>query len=249
MDINKYAAKMLKQLRLEKKMTQEELAKQLNITQQQVARYENNLRQFKQDFLFKLADYFKVSINEFFPPSVENYLDDALSSDLKDNNMTPLQLAVKSNVNLSNISNIINQKNKLPKPKDLIKICEAINVDPIEYFTFAGYIEDPEGGNNELYDTGIRFLLDENDKIDLCKYLANKWSNCNWEEIYNQLFQNEKESFSKKDVKTILNSNSISETNNFKIPIEDLNLARKINDLPQAQKEIIINMINALFNK
>ena len=249
MDINKYAAKMLKQLRLEKKMTQEELAKQLNITQQQVARYENNLRQFKQDFLFKLADYFKVSINEFFPPSVENYLDDALSSDLKDNNMTPLQLAVKSNVNLSNISNIINQKNKLPKPKDLIKICEAINVDPIEYFTFAGYIEDPEGGNNELYDSGIRFLLDENDKIDLCKYLANKWSNCNWEEIYNQLFQNEKESFSKKDVKTILNSNSISETNNFKIPIEDLNLARKINDLPQAQKEIIINMINALFNK
>ena len=249
MDINKYAAKMLKQLRLEKKMTQEELAKQLNITQQQVARYENNLRQFKQDFLFKLADYFKVSINEFFPPSVENYLDDALSSDLKDNNMTPLQLAVKSNVNLSNISNIINQKNKLPKPKDLIKICEAINVDPIEYFTFAGYIEDPEGGNNELYDSGIRFLLDENDKIDLCKYLANKWSNCNWEEIYNQLFQNEKESFSKKDVKTILNSNSISETNNFKIPIEDLNLARKINDLPQAQKEIIINMINTLFNK
>lgn len=67
-DANKYCAEKLKSLRNSKNLTQKELAEELNITQQQVARYENNMRQFKQDFLFKLADYFKISINDFFPP-------------------------------------------------------------------------------------------------------------------------------------------------------------------------------------
>ena len=57
MEINKYCADKLKQLRERKNITQ------------QIARYENNQRQFKQDFLFTLANYFKVSINEFFPPT------------------------------------------------------------------------------------------------------------------------------------------------------------------------------------
>lgn len=68
MDINKYAADKFKELRMKKNLTQEQLAEELNVTQQQVARYENNMRQFKQDFLFKLAEYFGVSINDFFPP-------------------------------------------------------------------------------------------------------------------------------------------------------------------------------------
>lgn len=74
MNLNKYAADKLKSLRMRRNLTQEELAEDLNITQQQVARYENNLRQFKQDFLFQLAEYFNVSINEFFPPL--NNIDD-----------------------------------------------------------------------------------------------------------------------------------------------------------------------------
>nr|DAT00349.1 MAG TPA: Helix-turn-helix XRE-family like protein [Caudoviricetes sp.] len=67
MDINKYAARKLKELRVQKNLTQEKLAEELNITQQQIARYENNMRQFKQDFLYQLAEYFGVSINYFFP--------------------------------------------------------------------------------------------------------------------------------------------------------------------------------------
>lgn len=69
MEINKYCADKLKQLRERKNITQQELADDLKINQQQIARYENNQRQFKQDFLFTLANYFKVSINEFFPPT------------------------------------------------------------------------------------------------------------------------------------------------------------------------------------
>ena len=63
MDVNKFCADTLKKLREQRNLTQTELAEELGITQQQVARYENNLRQFKQDFLFKLAESFKVSIN------------------------------------------------------------------------------------------------------------------------------------------------------------------------------------------
>jgi repressor LexA len=72
LDINKYCAEKLKRFRLSKNLTQKELAEDLGITQQQVARYENNLRMFKQDFLFQLAEYFNVSINDFFPPLERN---------------------------------------------------------------------------------------------------------------------------------------------------------------------------------
>lgn len=72
-DVNKFCADKLKSFRTSKHLTQKELAEDLNITQQQIARYENNLRQFKQDFLFKLSEYFNVSINDFFPPiKIEN---------------------------------------------------------------------------------------------------------------------------------------------------------------------------------
>ncbi len=84
--VNKYCADKLKSLRLSKNLTQQELAEDLGVTQQQIARYENNLRQFKQDFLFQLADYFNVSINDFFPPNDKqnNELDRILFSKIKE---------------------------------------------------------------------------------------------------------------------------------------------------------------------
>lgn len=67
MDINLYSSNKLKELRERKNITQQELAEALGMQQQQIARYENNQRKFKQDLLYKLADYFKISINDFFP--------------------------------------------------------------------------------------------------------------------------------------------------------------------------------------
>ena len=101
MDINKYAAKKLKELRTQRNLTQEKLAEELNINQQQIARYENNLRQFKQDFLYQLAEYFNVSINYFFP--TENHL----------KNKEDLEL-------LEQISNLPNEKKKMLK--DFLKL-------------------------------------------------------------------------------------------------------------------------------
>lgn len=68
MDINKYIGNKIRNLREHKNLTQEEVAEYLNTTPQTISRYEIGDRKTNQDILFKLAEYFKVSINDFFPP-------------------------------------------------------------------------------------------------------------------------------------------------------------------------------------
>ena len=67
-NINKYIGNKIREFRLKKNITQEELAEFLNTTSQTVSRYEIGDRKTNQDILFKLAEYFNVSINDFFPP-------------------------------------------------------------------------------------------------------------------------------------------------------------------------------------
>lgn len=68
MDINKYIGEKIKHFRTSKNLTQQEVAEYLGTTSQTVSRYENGVLQTNQDVLFKLADFFSVSINDFFPP-------------------------------------------------------------------------------------------------------------------------------------------------------------------------------------
>lgn len=58
----------IKEYRLQNSMTQTELAKKLNISKQTVSKYEKGIIKANQDTLFKLADIFNVSVNDFFPP-------------------------------------------------------------------------------------------------------------------------------------------------------------------------------------
>lgn len=67
-EINEYVGDKIKKFRCEKNITQKELAEYLNTTSQTVSRYENGILETNQDTLFALADYFKISINDFFPP-------------------------------------------------------------------------------------------------------------------------------------------------------------------------------------
>lgn len=69
---NEYASEKLKKLRARRNLTQQELADDLGIIQQNIARYENGQRQFKPDFLVKLADYFNVPISYFFEEDNED---------------------------------------------------------------------------------------------------------------------------------------------------------------------------------
>ena len=68
MDINKYIGNKIREYREHKNLTQDDLAEYLNTTAQTISRYEIGDRKTNQDVLFKLAKYFKISINDFFPP-------------------------------------------------------------------------------------------------------------------------------------------------------------------------------------
>lgn len=72
MDLAKFAGKVIKDLRLQKNITQEELAKHLGIVKSAVANYESGYRSPKQDTLFALAEFFNVSVDVFFPSTTNS---------------------------------------------------------------------------------------------------------------------------------------------------------------------------------
>ena len=67
MDVNKYIGSKIKEFRIKKNIGQEELAEFLHTTPQTISRYELGQRKTGNDILFDLAEYFNVSINDFFP--------------------------------------------------------------------------------------------------------------------------------------------------------------------------------------
>mgnify|MGYP003309854458 CR=1 FL=1 len=68
MNVNEYVGEKIKKNRLKKNVTQQELAEYLKVSTQAISRYELGSRKTDNDVLFKLANYFKISINDFFPP-------------------------------------------------------------------------------------------------------------------------------------------------------------------------------------
>lgn len=84
MDINKYIGNKIREFRTRKNITQEELAEFLNTTPQTISRYEIGERKTNQDILFELANYFKVSINDFFPDTVSKTQEQKYKQILKD---------------------------------------------------------------------------------------------------------------------------------------------------------------------
>lgn len=67
-NITEFVANKIKFFRERKNITQKELAEALNTTQQSIARYESGERKADQNILFAMANYFDISINDFFPP-------------------------------------------------------------------------------------------------------------------------------------------------------------------------------------
>lgn len=69
MDINKYVGGKIREYRKNKKMNQKELGKLLDVNQNTVSGYENGEWEVSYKNLHKLADFFGISINDFFPPT------------------------------------------------------------------------------------------------------------------------------------------------------------------------------------
>lgn len=72
MNVNNFIGEQIKKQRIKKNITQQELAEYLNVSTQAISRYELGSRKTDNDILFKLAEYFNISINDFFPPTKIN---------------------------------------------------------------------------------------------------------------------------------------------------------------------------------
>lgn len=105
MEINKYVGERIKELRQKKNVTQQELGEYLDTTSQTISRYENGILEPNHNILYKLADFFSVSINYFFP---EIKFDNAELVD-KDLNieMIPVYGTIKAGIPIESQTDII----------------------------------------------------------------------------------------------------------------------------------------------
>lgn len=66
MNIEEYTAKELRKLRAEKNVSQQEVAKIVNINVGTIVRYENATTSISIDRLEKLLNYYNVNLGDFF---------------------------------------------------------------------------------------------------------------------------------------------------------------------------------------
>lgn len=68
MELNKYIGQEIRKNRESRNISVEQLASKLGTTRATVTRYELGTRKANQDVLFKLAELFNISVDDFFPP-------------------------------------------------------------------------------------------------------------------------------------------------------------------------------------
>ncbi len=254
-NINLFIGKKIKELRIKKNITQEELGEYLDTTSQTISRYESGKLKTNQDILFKLAEYFNVSINDFFPP-LSNNLSEFLGDVMFDQKTSITELSILTGIEMEEIKTIYNNQNKLPKPSYIIKISEALNIEPKSFLAHCGYLDDGVEMYDDLYETGIRYLLDENERKILCEYVCSYWNAkqakhvYTYEEVYNAIFVEEKKNFSYNEVKNILIHNTKdfeNIINVFSQKVCDGDIIN-ISDLSDKDKEQIKYMIDLMRN-
>ncbi|WP_366535487.1 helix-turn-helix transcriptional regulator, partial [Streptococcus suis] len=84
MELNVYIGQKIKDFRKLAGMTQTDLAQRLETTKQTISRYEKGDRKPGQDTLFELTDIFKVSIDDFFPPTTPTTAPNSLVEQISD---------------------------------------------------------------------------------------------------------------------------------------------------------------------
>ncbi|HEM5311422.1 TPA: helix-turn-helix transcriptional regulator [Streptococcus suis] len=84
MGLNVYIGQKIKDFRKLAGMTQTDLAQRLETTKQTISRYEKGDRKPGQDTLFELTDIFKVSIDDFFPPTTPTTAPNSLVEQISD---------------------------------------------------------------------------------------------------------------------------------------------------------------------
>lgn len=140
MDLSKFVGSKIKSLREKHKMTQEDLAKVLDTTRQSISRYEQGQRKAGQDELFELSDYFNVSIDYFFPTTI----DKTDIQDIYDQLHPPRQHKVLNYA-----------ENQLEEQNGIVKLSGYIKENIPEYTTSGLYGALSAGTGQQIFDNPI----------------------------------------------------------------------------------------------
>ncbi|EMJ5760848.1 XRE family transcriptional regulator [Clostridioides difficile] len=131
-------SKRLKELRLKRGLTQEQVANDLGTTKVSIGRYENGTREPKSEMLESMSNYYDVSIDYLFGKTdIENYNEikqpnnSLIGKRIKllrtEKNIVQKELADKLQINIDTLSKYENNLAS-PKSDDIVKLANYFDV-------------------------------------------------------------------------------------------------------------------------
>lgn len=123
MELNVYIGQKIKDFRKLAGMTQTDLAQRLETTKQTISRYEKGDRKPGQDTLFELTDIFKVSIDDFFPPTIPTTAPNSLIEQISDKVVQLTEPNQKSVLRYS--SELLDKQNTVTYSKNTVNELQA----------------------------------------------------------------------------------------------------------------------------
>ncbi|WP_409374103.1 S24 family peptidase [Streptococcus suis] len=147
MELNVYIGQKIKDFRKLAGMTQTDLAQRLETTKQTISRYEKGDRKPGQDTLFELTDIFKVSIDDFFPPTTPTTAPNSLIEQISDK---VVQLTEPNQKNVLRYSSeLLDKQNTVGNSKNTVNELQAT------YHTY-NYYDQPASAGTGQYLNDVR---------------------------------------------------------------------------------------------
>ncbi|NQL85326.1 helix-turn-helix transcriptional regulator, partial [Streptococcus suis] len=141
MELNVYIGQKIKDFRKLAGMTQTDLAQRLETTKQTISRYEKGDRKPGQDTLFELTDIFKVSIDDFFPPTTPTTAPNSLIEQISDK---VVQLTEPNQKNVLRYSSeLLDKQNTVENSKNTVNELQAT------YHTYNYYDQPASAGTGQ----------------------------------------------------------------------------------------------------
>ncbi|MEK0401788.1 XRE family transcriptional regulator [Streptococcus suis] len=141
MELNVYIGQKIKDFRKLAGMTQTDLAQRLETTKQTISRYEKGDRKPGQDTLFELTDIFKVSIDDFFPPTTPTTAPNSLIEQISDK---VVQLTEPNQKNVLRYSSeLLDKQNTVEYSKNTVNELQAT------YHTYNYYDQPASAGTGQ----------------------------------------------------------------------------------------------------
>lgn len=145
-NIDSLFASTLKQLRINKKLTQEELSKEINVSTSTIGMYETSKREPNFEVLKKISNFFNISLDNLILGEKSNNSEsfkDYIKNIRLSKGLSLRDVDRMSNVTFSNLS-MIEHGTRKATPFILKELSKVYNVDYIELLKMCGYIDDLE---------------------------------------------------------------------------------------------------------